>query len=47
MIFINLENIYYNVLREILWKILERKRARITYIQIIKDMYDGVINMMT
>ena len=41
MVFIDLENKYDRVSRDILWRILEKKKVRVAYIQAIKDMYDG------
>ena len=38
---IDLEKAYDRVPREILWKALEKKRFRISYIMAIKDMYEG------
>ena len=41
LVFIDLEKAYDRVPREILWKALEKKRFRISYIMAIKDMYEG------
>ena len=42
MVFIDLEKCYDRIPREILWKVLGKKEVCIAYIQIIKDMYDGI-----
>lgn len=42
LIFIDLENAYDRVLKEILWKALEKEGVRIAYIRVIQDMYEGV-----
>ena len=40
---IDLEKAYDRVLREILWKASEKKGVHVTYIRVIKDMYNGAI----
>jgi len=43
MIFTDLEKAYDKVSREILWRTLMKKGIPIKYIDIIKDIYDGVL----
>ncbi|PKA65711.1 integrator complex subunit 11 [Apostasia shenzhenica] len=43
LIFIDLEKAYDKVLREVLWRVLEKKEICTAYIQVIKDMYEGAV----
>ncbi len=46
MVFIDLEKAYDSVPRDILWRVLEQKRASIRYIQVLKDMYEGATTIV-
>ena len=43
MVFIDLEKAYNKVPREVLWWTLMGKRVPIKYIDILKNIYDGVV----
>ena len=43
MVFIDLEKTYDKVLREVSWWTVMKKGVPIKYIEIIKDIYDGVV----
>ena len=42
MVFINVENAFDRVPREVLWRCLEKKDVPLAYMKVIKDMYNGV-----
>lgn len=46
MIFIDLEEAYDRVLRKVLWWVLEKKMTFVSYINMIRDMYNGAITSM-
>jgi hypothetical protein len=43
MIFIDLEKAYGKMLRNVMWKALEKHKVSSKYITLIKDMYDNVV----
>ena len=43
MVFINLENFYDEVPRDLIWWVLNKKSVPRCYIEIIKDMHRGVV----
>ena len=44
--FIDLEKAYDRVPREIIWGVLDKKGVTLRYIDVIKDMYNGVVTMV-
>jgi len=47
MVFIDLEKAYDRVPRDVLWRCSEQKSIPVAYIQIIRDMYNGVRTRVT
>jgi hypothetical protein len=43
MIFIDMENAYDNMTRNIMWWTLQKHKVSIKYITLIKDMYDNIV----
>ena len=43
MVFIDLEKAYDRVPRDIIWWVLEKKGVTKDYIDVIRDMYEGVV----
>ncbi|PKA63965.1 hypothetical protein AXF42_Ash004977 [Apostasia shenzhenica] len=43
LIFIDLEKAYDKILREVFWRVLEKKGIYTAYTQVIKDMYEGAV----
>lgn len=41
VVFIDIEKTYDKVLRKVFWRCLEAGGVPMTYIRVIKDMYDG------
>ena len=41
-VFIDLKKAYHKVPREVMWECLEKKEVSLAYIDVIKDMYEGV-----
>ena len=45
MVFIDLEKAYYKVPRDLIWRAMEKKDATNRYIEMIQDMYNGVLTI--
>jgi hypothetical protein len=43
MIFINLENVYDKVFRNVMWWVLQKHKISSKYITLIKYMYDNIV----
>ncbi|XP_019237487.1 PREDICTED: uncharacterized protein LOC109217680 [Nicotiana attenuata] len=41
IVFIDLENAYYKVPRNVLWRCMKASKISVAYIRVIKDMYEG------
>lgn len=47
VVFIDLEKIYDKLLREVLWRVLEKKYVAVIFINVIKDIYDRTTYIRT